>query len=139
MKQLLIAAILVLSLSGPVVFAQQQNTVTGSQNTVTPAQNTVTNNGGSPEFTPIRNPLRADSLEELVNALVDIALQIGVIVATLALIWVGFLFIIAIGNPSKIEDARQALKWVVIGIVVLFSAKIVIEIIRGTLSQFMRP
>lgn len=88
------------------------------------------------QFTPISNPLKAKSLEALVNSLVDLALKLGVIVATLAIIWTGFLFIMAQGNGEKISDAREALKWVLIGIAILFSSKIIVEVIRGTLGQF---
>ncbi len=100
----------------------------------------VNNNPNAPKiFTPIKNPLRATSLEGLVNDLVNLALRLGVIVATLAIIWVGFLFIMAQGDPGKISDAKQALKWVIIGITILFGSKIIIEVIRGTLGQFTQP
>lgn len=89
----------------------------------------------------ISNPLKAEfsDIPSLVNGLVKIALQLGTIVAVLALVWVGFKFIIAQGNPTEIANARKALGWVIIGIAILFGAQIIVEIIKGTLSDFVDP
>ncbi len=92
-------------------------------------------------FPKIQNPLNKDfsDIPSLINGVVDLALRLGVIVAVLALVWVGFKFIIAQGNPGEIDKAKQALWWVIIGIFILFSSKIVIEIIKGTLNNFVDP
>ncbi|MBP9701868.1 MAG: TrbC/VirB2 family protein [Candidatus Pacebacteria bacterium] len=89
----------------------------------------------------ISNPLKAEfsDIPSLVNGLVKIALQLGTIAAVLALVWVGFKFILAQGNPTEIAKARQALGWVIIGIAILFGAQIIVEIIKGTLSDFVDP
>ncbi len=131
MKKILIAIFL---LTSTTAFA-----ATGGDNVTGPTGGDNVNQNAPKVFTPISNPLRANNLEELVNSLVDLALRLGVIVATLAIIWVGFLFIVAQGEPKKISEAKQALQWVVIGITILFGSKIIIEVIRGTLGQFTRP
>lgn len=120
--------------------------------TLAQAQTTVVNPPAPPvSVTPpsdenkvlpkISNPLKKEfsDIPSLVNGLVKIALQVGTIIAVLALVWVGFKFILAQGNPGEIEKARQALWWVIIGIAILFGAQIIVEIIKGTLSDFVDP
>lgn len=135
MKKILLISLIVI-FSGQVVFAQ--NTVTGSTNQVEGRSNTVTP-GTTGVLPKITNPLKFKSLEALISGLVSIALQLGVIVAVLALVWVGFKFILAQGNDGKISEAKNALQWVIIGIAILFGAQIIVEIIKGTLSGFIDP
>ncbi len=80
------------------------------------------------------NPLKVGSIEDLIFALVAIALQIGVVVAALALIWVGFRYVAARGNPEKVKDAHQALLYTIIGIAILFGAKVIVAIIQSTIE-----
>lgn len=99
---------------------------------------TITNTPNAPktptEIPKLENPLKFGSIEGLVTGLVDIALQVGVVVAALSLIWVGFKYVAARGNPKKIEEAHQALLYTIIGIAILFGAKVIVEIIKGTIE-----
>lgn len=96
----------------------------------TPGPSTATT-GPIPTFT---NPLKFNSIEKLIFGLVDIALQLGVVVAALALIWVGFKYVAARGNPKKIAEAHQAFLYTIIGIAVLFGSKVIVTIIQGTIE-----
>lgn len=89
----------------------------------------------------ITNPLKKEfsDIPSLIKGLVDIILKLATILAVLALVWVGLKFILAQGNPTEIAKARQALWWVIIGIAILFGAQIIVEIIKGTLSDFVDP
>lgn len=85
--------------------------------------------------TKIENPLKGiNSLEQLILALVDVAVKLGSILAVLAVIWVGFLYVAARGNSNAITDAHQAALYTAIGIAILFGAKVIVEIIKGTLA-----
>ena len=64
----------------------------------------------------------------------NIATYIGVILAVLALIWVGFRFIAAQGNPEKIKEAREFFYAVVIGIAILIGASTIVNIVKNTLT-----
>lgn len=78
------------------------------------------------------NPLKVDSLPALLNLILDAAIQLGIIVLTLAIIWVGFLFVAARGNEEKIRSARTAFMWTVIGGLILLGAKAIGEVIKST-------
>lgn len=81
------------------------------------------------------NPLKVNSIQSLLYLLVDIATYIGVILAVLALIWVGFKFIAAQGNPEKLKEARGFFYAIIIGIAVLIGANAIITIIENTLTS----
>jgi len=100
------------------------------------------NDGPKSQVLPkITNPLKKEfsDIPSLIKGLVDIILRLATILAVLALVWVGLKFILAQGNPTEIAKARQALWWVIIGIAILFGAQIIVEIIKGTLSDFVDP
>lgn len=92
--------------------------------------------GGNPNSNGLLvNPLKADSLEELLMIVLDAAIKLGGIVITLALIWVGFLFVKAQGNPTEIKKAREALVYVVIGALILLGAKAILTVIQDTVNS----
>ena len=83
----------------------------------------------------LQNPLKVDSIEEVILLAVNIAIYIGVAFAILAIIFVGFKFVAAQGKPEEISKAREWFLWIVIGLAVLISARVIVEIIKNTLIQ----
>jgi len=61
-----------------------------------------------------------------------------VTVSVVMFIWVGFLFLSAKGEPGKIDAARKALVWAVVGIVVALLAFYIIKIV-GTIVGTYTP
>lgn len=93
---------------------------------------TVTNNatGG------LVNPLKGIStLDEFLKAILDGVIQIGTLVLIMMLVYVGFLFVVARGNPEKIQGAKSALVWTVIGGLVLLGATAIQLVISGTVKS----
>ena len=79
------------------------------------------------------NPLNnIDSLEDLVQVLIDAVVQIGSIILVLAIIYVGFKFVAAQGNEERIKEARAALVWTVIGGLILLGAEAISLVIQET-------
>lgn len=81
------------------------------------------------------NPLKTDSVKSLLMLIVDLAMNIGIILAVLMIIYAGFKFVLAQGNPEAIKDARNLLFAVIIGLAVLIAAKTIVSIIQNTLIQ----
>lgn len=80
------------------------------------------------------NPLRTDSLEGLLVIVLKAVVQIGTILLVLALVWVGFLFVMAQGSEEKIREARSAFVWTVIGGMLLLGATAISEVIKATVQ-----
>ena len=78
------------------------------------------------------NPLQADSLEELLQIFLRAVVQIGTIILVLAIIWCGFLFVKARGNPAELATAKKAFLWTIIGGLILLGAEAIGQVIKAT-------
>ncbi len=74
------------------------------------------------------------SLCDLINAILNIVTEIGAIIAVLFIIWSGFLFIKAQGNPKEIEDAKRAFYATIIGTAILLGSSVIAKIIITTIG-----
>jgi len=83
----------------------------------------------------LKNPIKAKSFEELVEAILEIVVTIGTPIAILAIIYCGFLFVSAQGKPEKLKDARTALIWTIVGVAVLLGARLLATVISGTIKN----
>ena len=92
--------------------------------------------GGSVSYT-VKNPLgpNIDTLPELVALVLSAAVQIGVPVVALGIIYSGFLFVKAQGKPEDIKTAREAFYWTIIGAMIVLGAFVILGIIQGTVDQ----
>ncbi len=80
----------------------------------------------------LQNPIKANSVEEVLYIIVDLAVFLGVIIAVLMFVYIGFKFIMAQGDSGALKDARQWFLYAVIGTAILISAKVIVEIIKNT-------
>ena len=83
----------------------------------------------------LENPLSFDSLEKFFNALLDVVVTIGWPLVVLAVVYTGFLFVQAQGNASKLDDAKRALVWTVIGGLIVLGATAIATFIGGTVDE----
>lgn len=83
----------------------------------------------------ITNPLKVDSIKDLIFEVVKVATTIGFYVAVFFIIYSGFLFVTARGNEKKVGDAKNAIIWTVIGTAILLGARVIADVIQGTLNQ----
>jgi hypothetical protein len=88
----------------------------------------------SSSFIPLQNPLKADSVGELIQDFVVIFSYLVILGAVLALIWVGLQFILARGNPAKMTELKEWLLWIVVGVAVVIGARLIIQVVINTLS-----
>ena len=89
----------------------------------------------SKTFAKLQNPLKANSIQDVIFLAVDIAMYLGMAFAILSIIFVGFKFVAAQGNEEKLKEAKSWLLWIVIGLAVLISARVMVDIIRNTLVE----
>ena len=80
------------------------------------------------------NPIKAESFEALVTAILEVVVAIGTPIAILAIIYSGFLFVKAQGKPEALKIAREALIWTIVGVAVLLGAKLLATVIQGTIT-----
>lgn len=93
---------------------------------------------GEPYVIKIPNPLKngQDDLPGLLVWVIDNAIiPIGGIVAALMIMYAGFMYVTARGNPGDITKAHQALLWAAVGAAILLGAKVLATAIQGTINQ----
>ena len=83
----------------------------------------------------ISNPLKVNSVSDLVQTGAQIFTYIVVLIGVIALIWTGLQYILAQGNSEKIKELHKQLLWLVVGIGIVIGARIIVSVVINTLSS----
>ncbi|MFZ2484739.1 MAG: hypothetical protein WAX80_00520 [Minisyncoccia bacterium] len=125
--------VIVFSISAVLVYAQDGSVQTPPSGSVS---------GPSINAT-LPNPFKAgvgNSLFSLMKAIVDnILLPIGGVLAVMAFIYSGFLYVMAQGNESKLATAHKALLYTSIGTAILLGSWVLANVICQTIGQLGGP
>jgi len=82
----------------------------------------------------IPNPIEAKSIMDLVKKVLEVVLQIGVPVAALFIVYSGFLFVKARGNPEELKTAKNTFMWVIVGTAILLGAWVLAQGLGATVN-----
>jgi len=119
-----------LALVQPISVSAQRTNPTG------PTTPTPTNSGACGSGEGLVNPLSGVcSLSDFLKAILAGVVQIGTIILIMMLVYVGFLFVAARGNSEKLQSAKSALVWSVIGGLILLGATAIQLVIEGTVNS----
>lgn len=140
MKKIIFSLIILISLvSVNLVFAVDAGSTglpTAGSTGVPTAGSTGIDKPATNQNTPtLQNPLNASSVEEVILLAVDLAIYIGTAFAVLVLIFIGFKFVLAQGNSEKLTEAKRWFLWVIVGLAILISSKVMVEIVKNTLIK----
>ena len=103
----------------------------GASNTVYP----TSGGGGGTNSITLFNPLgEIDGICELLQRILKILLAFGVPIAVLFLVYAGFLFVKARGNPKELIRARTNFKYVILGIMLFLGAWMLGQILASTIN-----
>jgi hypothetical protein len=83
----------------------------------------------------ICNPLESsgvNTVNDFIKVLLDGVLELGIPLVALAIIYSGFLFVSARGNPESLKKAKDALLYSIIGAAVLLGAWSIAQLISTT-------
>jgi hypothetical protein len=99
-------------------------------------QGTCTGGGGTPGgFTfELKNPLKFDSFEELIDNLINFIFVIGVVLAPLFYLLAGINIVTAAGNPQKVTTAKNIALYTTIGLFVILFAKGLISVLKSVIG-----
>ena len=67
----------------------------------------------------IDNPLKANTLWELLDAIIVFIFYLAVPIAVIMIIIAGFYFVTAAGEPNKITTAKQIILYTLIGLLII--------------------
>jgi len=90
--------------------------------------------------TKIENPLGngIDTIPKFIEAVINIVLIVGIPIVVLAIIYTGFLFVKAQGNPEEITKAKNALMYTLIGATLLLGAFVIANAIGKTVDEIKK-
>ena len=94
---------------------------------------TGSSSSGGNEF----NPLKVNSMEQLIGDILSGLTYILTPIIVLAFIYTGFLFVAAQGEPEKIKTAKTAFTYTVIGAALVLGANLIFTVITTTLSNLL--
>lgn len=87
---------------------------------------------------PLKNPLGDNgpsSIQAFLVKILEGAIKIGIPIVALAIIYCGFLFVKAQGNPEEITKAKEALMYTLIGAAILLGAVAISRLIIDTVTS----
>lgn len=108
----------------------------------------VTGGGGGNTSIPVRiaNPFNCGgnttncSLMTLINSILNnIVMPIAAVAVVMWIVWAGFGFLKAQGNPGEIEKAKQRLLWALIGAGILLGAVGISNVVSNTVRALIVP
>lgn len=95
----------------------------------------MTGGGGGQVPIQFQNPLEANSVSEVLLSLFGVLINLGAVAVVLAIVYAGFLFVAARGNPEELNKAKRTLFWTIIGSLILLGAEVIATIIQNTIKQ----
>lgn len=89
----------------------------------------------------IPNPFKGGSslLSLLDTILSEIVMPIAAVGVIVWVIWAGFQFVIAQGNPGAIDKAKQNLLWSLVGAGILLGAAGISKVLSATINALIAP
>ena len=81
------------------------------------------------------NPIKANTIGEFVEKILEIVVTIGVPIVAIFIIYSGFLFVQARGNSEKLKEAKNTFLYTIIGAAILLGAWVLAQAIGGTIEQ----
>lgn len=85
----------------------------------------------------LENPLRFPSLERFVEGVLQAIVMIALPIITAFMVYAGFKFVFARGNPGQISEARKNFTYVIIGTIMILGAWVMATLIGGTVTQLL--
>ena len=71
---------------------------------------------------------------DFLNKILSLVIQVGAVAVVLMLVYVGYLFVVAQGNETKLTTAKTALLWTIVGALVLLGSQAISLGIQATVQ-----
>lgn len=86
----------------------------------------------------LQNPLQFPDIATAVAGFLRVLVMVALPIISFFIVYSGFLFVTAQGNPEKLGSARRNLVYVLIGAALILGAWVIATLIGGTVSQIIR-
>lgn len=102
------------------------------------SQTATNSSSGASDFelqVRINNPLKVDTIQGAIQLFMNAVLRIALPFIIIFFIWSGFSFVLARGNPTKIETAKKMFWYTIIGTLLILGAWTITNAIIGTVNS----
>lgn len=82
----------------------------------------------------IQNPLGSSDFNQLIGKLTDALRNLAIPVGVVMILWAGFNYLTAAGNPTKIQRANKILLYTAIGLAVVFIGGGFVDLIKSIIG-----
>lgn len=83
----------------------------------------------------LQSPIQASSIDEVLHSIWVWIFRISIPLVAIFAVWAGFLFAKSGGQPEKIKKAREALLFIVVGLVVVLLSGGIVNLVGKILGQ----
>ncbi len=90
----------------------------------------------APSAVKLNNPLKVDSLQDFFQAIISVVIILATPIIVFFVIYAGFLYVTARGNPDQITQANRALTYAIIGAVIILGAFAIATIVKNLVGSF---
>lgn len=84
----------------------------------------------------LKNPLAFPDITSLLQAILNMVIVISIPIVILFIIYAGFSYVTAQGNPEKLQVANRSLIYGVIGGVIIIGSVAILQIVQNTVNAF---
>lgn len=84
------------------------------------------------------NPIKVDTLSKFLGLILEIVIAISTPIIVLMIVYSGFLFVKAQGNPEGLVTAKKAMMWTMIGAIIILGAFVLSKAIEGTVKDLQK-
>ena len=78
----------------------------------------------------IGNPLQYDTIEGLINAIINWLFALALVLVPLVIVVAGYFFVSSQGDPAKVTQARNMVIYALVGLLIIMISKGIIALIR---------
>ncbi|MDB5204597.1 MAG: protein of unknown function with transrane region [Candidatus Taylorbacteria bacterium] len=91
---------------------------------------------GASDAGHIPNPLGQNkSLTDFFNSIVGVCIELGTIISVLAIMYGGFMYVTAQGDPEAISKAYKTITWALVGTAILLGARTIMLAVTSTVKD----
>jgi hypothetical protein len=90
----------------------------------------------------LQDPLNGQysSIPKIFVAFIDkLVIPLAIPFVALAIIYTGFMFVVARGNQEKLKKAKEAFKWTIIGATIVLGAYVIASVVESTIDEIRPP
>jgi hypothetical protein len=120
---LLVVVIMVVVTTPRICFAEEPGVEAPPLDAPTPTAPSSNNSGGSVQIKdPLNLPGGTAAIPKLANNLISVALGLSGVLALIAFIYGGIMYLLAGIDAKNVQKGKDAMKWAVIGLFLIFSS-----------------